>query len=65
MSAVTRAKTKEADDKPRKIKVSYLLPAELVRKLRIEAAERNTWPAVILAERIVAPAPKAARRDAG
>lgn len=59
--------TKTKTEKPKRVKVSYLLPESLVRKMRMEAAERSVWPATIVAERLAAPAPKpmAARRNAG
>jgi len=32
------------------VKGQYLLPADLVRKVRVEAAERGVWPAHVVAE---------------
>jgi hypothetical protein len=34
--------------------VAYLLPPDLVRRIRIEAAERGMWPAQVVAERLAA-----------
>lgn len=42
--------------KPRRPKgkahAQYLLPEELVKRIRVEAAERGVWPAVVVEERV-------------
>lgn len=38
------------EERPESKQVSYLMPADVIRQVRIEAAERGVWPATLVTE---------------